>query len=52
MKGKALKAAIVACEEQMNAFEVARDAAIAPLGNLVHDSVPVDNDEVSPQPKT
>lgn len=47
--GKGLKAGIVACEERMAEIEVARDAAIAPLGNLVHDSVPVDNDEVSPQ---
>ena len=23
-----------------------RDAALAPIGNLVHDSVPVDDDEV------
>ena len=47
--GKGLKAGIVACEERMAEIEVARDAAIAPLGNLVHDSVPVDNDEVGPQ---
>lgn len=31
-------------EEQRIAGE--RDAAIAPIGNLVHDSVPVDDDEV------
>lgn len=33
-------------EEEAKAADAARDKAILPIGNLVHDSVPVSNDEV------
>ena len=46
VKGKAIKERIAACEENLRQLETARDAALAPIGNLVHDTVPIDNDEV------
>ena len=33
-------------EEEAKAADAARDKAILPIGNLVHDSVPVSNNEV------
>ena len=45
-RGKALKEAIGAAEARLAELETARDAALAQIGNLVHDSVPVDDDEV------
>lgn len=36
-------------EEEAKAADAARDKAILPIGNLVHDSVPVSNDEVPVQ---
>ncbi len=41
-RGKALKEAIGAAEARLTEIETARDAALAQIGNLVHDSVPVD----------
>ncbi len=35
-------------EEEAKAADAARDKAIMPIGNLVHDSVPVSNDEARP----
>ncbi len=48
-RGKALKEGIGGAEKQLAEVEVARDAALAHIGNLVHDSVPVDDDEVRGQ---
>ncbi len=48
-RGKALKEGIGAAEKRLAEVEVARDAALAQIGNLVHDSVPVDDDEVRGQ---
>jgi hypothetical protein len=41
-----MKKEIVELEEQEKALSDARDAAILPIGNLVHDSVVVSDDEV------
>eukprot|EP00884_Botryococcus_braunii_P008117 jgi/Botrbrau1/17306/Bobra.0015s0059.1 len=46
-KSKDMKAAIVAAEENAKSAEQERDKALAPLGNLVHESVPVSNDEAN-----
>lgn len=46
MAGKTIKERISAGEERLQQLELARDAALAHIGNLVHDSVPVDDDEV------
>ena len=46
----ALKAAVAEAEEAAKAAQRQRDEAILPIGNLVHDSVPVDDDEVCPPP--
>ena len=45
----ALKKQADEAEVAKNELESARDRALLPIGNLVHDSVPVDNDEVPPQ---
>ena len=41
MKGK-----LAVLEEQVKAAETTLEAAVQPIGNLVHESVPVSNDEV------
>ncbi|CAG9463890.1 unnamed protein product [Pedinophyceae sp. YPF-701] len=46
-KSKAMKETIKQLEEQAKTAEDARDAAILPIGNLVHDSVPVSDDEAN-----
>ena len=46
-KSKAMKGKLAVLEEQVKAAETTLDAAVCPIGNLVHDSVPVSNDEVS-----
>ena len=46
-KSKAIKKSIAAAEESAKELAEARDKAIMPIGNLVPDSVPVSNDEVS-----
>ena len=45
-KSKELKAGVLKAEEEAKAADAARDKAIMPIGNLVHDSVPLSNDEV------
>ena len=47
-KSKSMKAEIVRAEEAAKEAEAVRDRAAAAIGNLVHDSVPVSNDEVRP----
>ncbi|CAL5224747.1 g7480 [Coccomyxa viridis] len=44
-KSKSMKAEIVRAEEAAKEAEAVRDKALMGIGNLVHDSVPVDNDE-------
>ena len=46
-KSKQLKQGMADLEEQEKQIIKDRDAAIMVIGNVVHDSVPVDNDEVS-----
>lgn len=46
-KSKAMKGKLAVLEEQVKAAETTLEAAVQPIGNLVHDSVPVSNDEVS-----
>ena len=46
-QSKALKARIVEAEKKEGELVAARDKALAPIGNLVHDSVPISDDEVS-----
>jgi hypothetical protein len=41
-----MKAALVAAELRAKVAEQERDKALAPLGNIVHESVPVSDDEV------
>ena len=41
-----MKAEIVRAEERAKEAEAVRDRAVTAIGNLVHDSVPVSNDEV------
>ena len=41
-----MKAEIVRAEEAAKEAEAVRDKTAAAIGNLVHDSVPVSNDEV------
>lgn len=38
---------MASADESLKAAEAARDAAIMAIGNLVHDTVPVDDDEVT-----
>ena len=45
-KSKSMKAEIVRAEEAAKEAEAVRDKAVTAIGNLVHDSVPVSNDEV------
>ena len=45
-KSKDLKASVLRAEEEAKAADAARDKAVMPIGNLVHDSVPISNDEV------
>ena len=45
-KSKSMKAEIVRAEEAAKEAEAVRDKALTAIGNLVHDSVPVSNDEV------
>lgn len=45
-KSKAIKGQIAEAEEKEKQVAAARDAAIQPIGNIVHDSVVVSNDEV------
>uniref|UniRef100_A0A383V6T7 serine--tRNA ligase n=1 Tax=Tetradesmus obliquus TaxID=3088 RepID=A0A383V6T7_TETOB len=44
-KTKAMKASIAELEEKEKQIISERDAALVPIGNLVHDSVPVDDNE-------
>lgn len=46
-KSKAMKAGIKEAEEKLQELEQARDDAIAPIGNLVHESVPISDDEAN-----
>ena len=46
-KSKAMKGKLAVLEEQVKAAESTLEAAVQPIGNLVHESVPVSNDEVS-----
>jgi seryl-tRNA synthetase len=45
-QSKELDADIKRQEEEEKECKLAVDKAIVPIGNLVHDSVPIDNDEV------
>ena len=45
-KTAALKEKLAEAEAEEQRIISERDAALAPIGNLVHDSVPVDDDEV------
>jgi hypothetical protein len=45
-KSKEIKARIAEAEKVEKELSEARDAAIVPIGNIVHDSVPVSDDEV------
>lgn len=45
-KSKGMKAGIKAAEEAEKELALARDAALLDIGNLVHDTVPVSDDEV------
>lgn len=44
-KSVAGKAAMAQADEELKAAEAARDTAVMAIGNLVHDSVPVDDNE-------
>lgn len=44
-QSKAMKVGIKEAEEEEKALAAERDAAILPIGNLVHDTVPVHDDE-------
>lgn len=44
-QSKAMKVGIKEAEEEEKTLAAERDAAILPIGNLVHDTVPVDDDE-------
>ena len=43
---KVIKEKIKNAEEKAGGASLARDKAIEPIGNLVHDSVPISNNEV------
>lgn len=45
-KSKSMKGRVAVLEEQVKGAESTLEAAVQPIGNLVHDSVPVSNDEV------
>eukprot|EP00889_Picochlorum_renovo_P004453 jgi/Picre1/31483/NNA_006835.t1 len=46
-KSKAMKVTIKEAEAKLAELEEERDAAIAPIGNLVHSSVPISDDEAN-----
>lgn len=46
-KSKVMKGGIKEAEENMQSLEAERDAAIAPIGNIVHSSVPISDDEAN-----
>jgi seryl-tRNA synthetase len=46
-KTKAMKASIAELEEKEKQIIADRDAALVPIGNIVHDSVPISDNEVS-----
>ena len=46
-KSKTMKVGIKAAEEEEKAVAEALDAALLPIGNLVHDTVPISNDEAN-----
>jgi seryl-tRNA synthetase len=46
-KSKSMKKDIEAAVQRVDAAVAARDTALLTIGNLVHESVPVDNDEAS-----
>lgn len=46
-RSKAMKAGIKAAEEEEKALAEARDAALLPIGNIVHDTVPISDDEAN-----
>lgn len=46
-KTKAMKSTIAELEAKENQIIADRDAALVPIGNIVHDSVPVSDNEVS-----
>jgi seryl-tRNA synthetase len=46
-QSKALKERVKELEQREKDLSAARDAAIVPIGNLVHDSVPVSDDEAN-----
>lgn len=45
-KSKEIKASIADLEQKEKDIIALRDAALVPIGNLVHDSVPISDDEV------
>lgn len=45
-QSKVLKASIAELEEKEQAIIAERDAALVPIGNIVHDSVPISDNEV------
>lgn len=45
-QSKGLKAKIAELEEKEKAIIAERDAALVPIGNIVHDSVPISDNEV------
>lgn len=47
-QSKGMKKEVEAAGQRVEAAAAARDKALLTIGNLVHDSVPVDNDEVRP----
>ncbi len=48
-KSKAMKEGIAAAEEEEKAVIAERDAKLVLIGNVVHDSVPISDDEVGAQ---
>ena len=45
-EAKLLKVSVAEAEAKEADIITRRDGFIAPIGNIVHDSVPIDNDEV------
>ena len=45
-RSKEMKAAVKEAEDGEAALAAARDEALLPIGNIVHDSVPIDDNEV------
>jgi seryl-tRNA synthetase len=50
-RSTALKEEVAAAQAEEAEVAEARDAAVLPIGNLVHDSVPVSDDEVRRSPE-